>query len=118
GDPERGIATLRDAEAKWAAVGSTAYLADLYQFLAAAELARGDLDAAQAAAERSRALAAAGSSALLVAVADRLLGEILVARGDRTRGMVLIRLSRDALAGLDEVPELLRADAVLARLET
>ena len=117
GDPERGIATLRDAEAKWAAVGSTAYLADLYQFLAAAELARDDLDAAQAAAERSRALASAGSSALLVAVADRLLGEIQVARGDRMRGLVTIRLSRDALAELDEVPELIRADLVLARLE-
>ncbi len=117
GDPERGIATLRDAEEKWSAVGSTAYLADLHQFLAAAELARGDIDAAQTAAERSRALASAGGSAQLVAVADRILGEILVARGDRSRGLVMVRLSRDALAELDEVPERIRADAALARLE-
>jgi class 3 adenylate cyclase/predicted ATPase len=116
GDPDRGIAVLRDAEAKWAAVGSTPYLADLYQFLGAAELARGDLDAAQSAAERSRALAQSGGSAQLVAVADRLLGEILVARGERTRGLIMVRLSRDALAELDEVPERIRADAVLARL--
>ncbi len=98
-------------------MGSTAYLADLQQFLAAAELARGDIDAAQAAAERSRALASAGGSAQLVAVADRILGEILVARGDRSRGLVMVRLSRDALAELDEVPERIRADAALARLE-
>ena len=117
GDPERGIATLRDAEAKWRTVGSTAYVADLYQFLAAAELARGDLDAAQAAAERSRSLASAGASAVLVAVADRILGEILAARGDRSRGLVMLRLSRDALAELDEVPERIRADAALARVE-
>ena len=116
GDVERGLATLRDAEAKWAAVGGTTYLADLYQFIAAAELARGDLDAAQRAAERSRALASTNGSALLVAVADRIVGEIQVARGDRTRGLVTIRLSRDALAQLDEVPELIRAEGVLARL--
>jgi tetratricopeptide (TPR) repeat protein len=117
GDPERGLMTLRDAEAKWETVGSTAYLADLHQFRASAELARGDLDAAQRAAERSRELAVTGGSAPLVAVADRILGEILVARGDRSRGLVMVRLSRDALAEIDEVPERIRADAVLARLE-
>jgi class 3 adenylate cyclase/tetratricopeptide (TPR) repeat protein len=117
GDVERGIGTLREAEAKWAAVGSKAYLADLYQFIAAAELSRGELDAAQTAAERSRVLAVDGSSQHMVAVADRILGEILVARGERARGLVLIRLSRDALADLDEVPERARAEAALARLE-
>ena len=116
GDAERGLATLRDAEARWAAVGSTVYLPDLYQFIAAAELGRGDLDAAQRAAERARALAADASSAHLVAVADRIIGEILVARGERARGLVLIRLSRDTLDQLAEVPERARADAVLARL--
>ena len=116
GDVERGIATLRDAEARWNAVGSKAYLADLYQFIAAAELSRGGLDAAQAAAERSRRLAVDGGSTHMVAVADRILGEILVARGERTRGLVLLRLSRDALADLNEVPERLRAEAALARV--
>ncbi len=116
GDVERGIATLRDAEAKWEAVGSKTYLADLYQFIASAELSRGGLDAAQAAAERSRELAAAGGSTHMIAVADRILGEILVARGDRSRGLVLLRLSRDALAELNEVPERLRAEAALARV--
>jgi len=115
GDVERGIATLRDAEAKWAAVGSKTYLADLYQFVAAAELSRGGLDAAQGAAERSRQLAVEGGSTHMVAVADRILGEILVARGERTRGLVLLRLSRDALAELNEVPERMRAEAALAR---
>jgi hypothetical protein len=52
----------------------------------------------------------------MVAVADRILGEILVARGERTRGLVLLRLSRDALADLNEVPERLRAEAALARV--
>jgi tetratricopeptide (TPR) repeat protein len=116
GETERGLATLRDAEARWQTVGSKAYLPDLYQFIAAAELRRGDLAAAQDAAERSRALASSASSAHLVAVADLILGEILVRRGERARGLVLMRLSREALDQLAEVPETLRADAALARV--
>jgi class 3 adenylate cyclase/tetratricopeptide (TPR) repeat protein len=116
GDARRGLEVLRDAEGRWTALGSKTYLPDLYRFIASAELAQGQLDAAKAAGERSLELAGAANARHQEAMTLRVLGEIALARGDRSSARDALERSRAALIELDEPAELARTEAVLARL--
>jgi adenylate cyclase len=116
GDAERGRETLRDAESRWTRLGSTTYLPDLYRFIASAELASGDLEAATRAAERSLDLARGATARHQEAMTNRVQGEIAAARGDRNSARELLERSRAALRELDEPAELARTEAALARL--
>ena len=116
GDPARGLEVLRDAEARYIALGTTTYLPDLYRFIASAHLALGDLDAATAAADRSRELATAVSAQHQVAMTDRVLGQIAAARGDREAARAHLERSRVVLVAIDEAAELQRTEVALSRL--
>ncbi|HET9808697.1 MAG TPA: hypothetical protein VFQ66_03310, partial [Candidatus Limnocylindria bacterium] len=111
-----GRETLREAEARWTRLGSTTYLPDLYRFIASAELASGDLEAATRAAERSLDLARGATARHQEAMTNRVQGEIAAARGNRTTARELLERSRDALRDLDEPAELARTEAAIARL--
>lgn len=117
GDARRGREILRDAETRWAELGSTTYLPDLYRFVASAELAGGDAEAAARAAERSTELARAAEARHQEAMTTRVRGEIALARGDRDEARRLLEQSIRELRELDEPTELARAEAVLARLD-
>ncbi len=116
GDPEKGLAILREAEEGWRSLGSTSYLPDLYEFVASAELARGNLDAAAAAVARARNLADGASVPYKLAVLDRIAGQITIAGGDATEGRALLERSRVALMGLDEIAELRRTEAAITKI--
>jgi len=116
GDPVAGRADLLTAERLFAEVGSSLYLPDLYRFLASAELALHDLDAAERAAERSLAMARSDTLRHQQGMAARVLGEIALARGDANAARTLLESSREMLRELGEAAELARTDAVLARL--
>jgi class 3 adenylate cyclase/tetratricopeptide (TPR) repeat protein len=117
GDPARGREVLRDADERWKKLGSTTYLPDLYRFIASAELALGDLDAAAVAAERSLESARAASAMHQEAMTSRVLGEIAAARGQRALARELLERSRAALLSLGEAAEVARAEVALARLK-
>ena len=114
GEPDKGLAILHDAEEGWRALGSTTYLPDLYEFVASAELARGDLDAASVAVARARELAVGATATYKLAVLDRIAGQIAFARHDPDAGHALLERSRAALAALDEVAELRRTETAIA----
>jgi len=116
GDAVHGREMLRDAESRWTRLGSTTYLPDLYRFIASAELATGDLEAATLAAEKSLDLARGATARHQEAMTNRVQGEIAAARGDRSTARQLLERSRAALRELDEPAELARTEAVLARL--
>ena len=116
GDPEKGLAILREAEEGWRSLGSTSYLPDLYEFVASAELACGNLDAAAEAVARARDLAVGASAPYKLAVLDRIAGQITIAGGDATEGRALLERSRVTLMGLDEVAELRRTEAAIAKI--
>ena len=116
GDAERGRDTLREAEVRWTRLGSTTYLPDLYRFIASAELATGDLEAATRAAERSLDLARGATARHQEAMTNRVQGEIATARGDLNAARELLERSRTVLRELDEPAELARTEAALARL--
>ncbi|MEO8632407.1 MAG: adenylate/guanylate cyclase domain-containing protein [Chloroflexota bacterium] len=116
GDAARGRETLREAEARWTRLGSTTYLPDLYRFIASAELASGDLEAAATAAERSLDLARGATARHQEAMTNRVQGEIAAARGDTNIARELLERSRAVLRELDEPAELARTEAALARL--
>jgi len=116
GDAQRGRDVLREAETRWTRLGSTTYLPDLYRFIASAELALGDLEAATRAAERSLDLARGTTARHQEAMTNRVQGEIAAARGDRRSARELLERSRAALRELDEPAELERTEAAIAQL--
>ena len=116
GDAVTGRAELLTAERLFAEIGSSLYLPDLYRFLASAELALNDLDAAEQAAERSLTIARADKLRHQQGMAERVRGEIALARGEGERARTLLESSRETLRELGEAAELARTEAVLARL--
>lgn len=116
GDIERGRDDLLEAERRFIALGRTMYFADLYRFLAEAELRRADLDAATSAAERSLEFARSAKARHQEAMTQRVLAEIAIAQGDGERAKELLEASRQTLAELGEAGELRRTEAVLGRL--
>jgi class 3 adenylate cyclase len=116
GDIERGRADLLDAEAQFAALGNTKFLPDLYRFLALAELAAGDLGAAERAAEQSVDYARAANVRYQEAATQRVLAEIAIARGKVNEARELLESSRQTLVEVGHAEELARTEAVLLQL--
>jgi tetratricopeptide (TPR) repeat protein len=113
GDIAQGRADLLDAEARFDAIGSTIYLPDLYRYLATAELADGDLEAAERAAGRSLDYARAGTARHQEAATLRVMGEIALARGETDAARALLEVSRETLLKVGDTLELARTEAVL-----
>ncbi len=116
GEVGEGLANLLDAEVRFNALGRTMYFPDLYRFLASAELARGDPDAATKAAQRSLEFARAANARHQEAMTQRVLAEIALAGGDEPAARELLEMSRRTLAEFGEAGELARTEAILARL--
>jgi len=116
GQVVQGRADLLEAEALFKGMGSTTYLPDLYRFLASAQLAERDLDAATWAAERSLTLADAAGAEHQRAITERVLAEIALARGDTARARDLLRSSSETLRRVGEVAELARTETLLAQI--
>jgi adenylate cyclase len=113
GDIGQGRADLLDAEARFEAIGSTIYLPDLYRYLASAELADGDVEAAERAAARSLDYARAGTARHQEAATLRVMGEIALARGETDAARALLDVSRETLIKVGDTLELARTEAVL-----
>jgi tetratricopeptide (TPR) repeat protein len=116
GEWAQGRADLLDAEARFAAIGSTIYLPDLYRYLASAELAAGDLEAAEQATARSLDYARAGTARHQEAATLRVMAEIKLARNEPEAATALLRISRETLMRVGDTQELARTEAVLKRI--
>ena len=113
GDVSQGRTDLERAEVAFQALGSTKYFPDLYRFLASAELASGDLDAAERAAARSTEFARSANVPHQAAATQRVQAQIALARGDRRRAHELLENSRRTLSDVGDALELQRTEAVL-----
>jgi tetratricopeptide (TPR) repeat protein len=116
GDITQGRANLLDAEGRFAGLGSTLYLPDLYRYLAAAEVADGNLEAAQEAVVRSLSYAQAAGAHDQIAMTQRVEAQVAAARGDLVRARELLDASRRTLREVGDVGELARTEAVLDTL--
>jgi class 3 adenylate cyclase/tetratricopeptide (TPR) repeat protein len=116
GDVAGARIDLREAERRFAELGTTWYAPGLYRYIARAELAAGSLTEARAAAERSLELARVQQRRLLEALAQRVLAEIAIAAGEPERAVALLDQSRATLSELGEKDELARTDAVRRRM--
>ena len=114
GDAAAAREKLLEAERGFGA--NKTYLPDLYRFRAEAELVAGDLDAAEDAATRSLDRARDANARHQVAMTERVLGEIALARGERERARELAERSLGSLAELGDEAEIGRTRALLARL--
>ncbi|MDQ3808972.1 MAG: AAA family ATPase [Chloroflexota bacterium] len=110
-----GRVELQLAARRLEALGSAAYLPDVYRYLATGELLSGELVAAERAALRSLDFAHAGTAPHQEAATMRVMGEIALARGQASLARALLELSRQTLAELGDTLELARTQAVLAR---
>jgi tetratricopeptide (TPR) repeat protein len=117
GEIEQGRADLLDAESRFAAIGSTVYLPDLYRYLASAELAAGNLAGAEQAAARSLDHARAGTARNQEAATLRVMAEISLARGEVEAARALLKISLETLSKLGDRLELSRTEAVLKRID-
>ncbi len=117
GDLSGGRADLLEAEVRFERLGITAWLPELYQYLAQVELAAGDLDAAARAADQALEVSLAAQALQQQAMSKRVLGEVALARGDAAAARALLEESRLTLAQLGEVAELARTEAVLRKLD-
>ena len=115
GDAEGARRDLDDAEQRLAAIKSTTYLPDLYRFRAETELRARDLDAAERAGREALARSQAVKARHQIAMAERVLGEIALARGDRAAARDLLERSRATLLELSEINELRKTEAAIAR---
>ena len=116
GDIEQGRSDLVDAQARFATIGSTLYLPDLYRYLALAELATNNVIAAERAASESLACARSAGARDHEAITQRVLGQIAYARGQYHRAHELFEASRRTLVELGYTAELTRTEAALAAL--
>jgi adenylate cyclase len=117
GEVAQGRADLIEAERQMSALGNTQYQPGLYRYLASAELAAGNVEEAGVAAERSLELSRTAKSPHLIAMAQRALGEIAIARGQLAAAKELLETSRTVLAEHGEVGELRQTEAVLQKLD-
>ena len=116
GQIEQGRSDLLEAEARFAALGRSIYLPEIQRFLASAELAAGNLDAAARSAERSLELAGAANAPHQEAMTQRVLAQIALRRGDLGEARRLLEASRGTLAGVGEAAELARTEELLREL--
>src|SRR5204863_2353423 len=97
GQIEQGRSDLLEAEARFAALGRSIYLPEMHRFLASAELAVGNLEAAARSAERSLELAGTANAPHQEAMTQRVLGQIALKRGDIDEARRLLEASRRTL---------------------
>jgi ATP/maltotriose-dependent transcriptional regulator MalT len=97
-------------------LGNTKFLPDLYRFLASAELAAGNLEAATGAAEQSVDYARAANVRYQEAATQRVLAEIAIARGKVNEARELLEISRQTLVEVGHAEELARTEGVLLQL--
>ncbi len=116
GNIDQGRSDLLDAQARFAAIGSTLYHPDLYRYLAAVDLASGNLGGAEDAAEASLQYARAAGARDQEAIAQRVLGQLSHVRGQYNRAHELLETSRRTLADIGYAAELARTEAALAAL--
>jgi len=116
GEVAQGRTDLLQAEERFKTLGRTSYLPGLFRYLASAELATGDTDAAENAANRSLGLAKEAKASHQEAMAQRVLAEIALARQDRATARTLLETSRSTLTELGEIAELRRTEEVLRRV--
>jgi adenylate cyclase len=115
---EQGRADLLAAAAQFIALGRSMYMPHIHRFLASAELALGNLEAAATEASRSVEFARATNATHEEAMTRRVQAQIALARGDRPAALDLLRASRQTLAEVGEAGELARTEALLRDLET
>jgi len=113
---EQGRADLMDAAERFTSLGRSMYMPHIHRFLASAELAAGNLDAALEHATRSVAFARENDARHEEAMTQRVLAEIALARNDPATARQLLEASRRTLADVGEAAELARTEAVLRRL--
>jgi len=117
GDAEHGRRDLRDAATRLEALGSTGYLAEVYRYIASAELIAGHLAAAERAGQCSLDYARTSTARDQEAATQRVMGEIALANGAPDVARALLERSRKTLSGLGDALELERTERVLASLE-
>jgi class 3 adenylate cyclase/tetratricopeptide (TPR) repeat protein len=117
GDVVSARRDLTEAERRFGGCDSRPDLPDLHRWIALAALAESDLSEAEQRAHASIEAARALGVRHLEAMAERVLGEIALARGDVERARELLETSRAALAQVGEHDELRRAELALARSE-
>jgi adenylate cyclase len=113
GDAAGGREDLRAALGR---LERTKFLPGAHRDLARAELALGDLPAAQSHADIALDLAIKAKARQTAAQAQRVLAEIALARHDAARAQELLEQSRQTFIELGETTELARTDEVLARV--
>ena len=113
GEVDSGRLDLVEAEKRLLALDQSWLLPEVYRYLGSAELARGDLDAAQHAAQRALNLARDAGAPQQQATSQRVLGEIALRRGDRELARQLLDASRLTLIDIGEADEVVRTEAVL-----
>jgi adenylate cyclase len=116
GDVGSGRTALAEAGRRLESVGRTKFLPELNRALALAELKDGRLDAAAEAAERALRLAGDIHARHEEAMAQRILAEIAIARGNGDDARRLLNDSLATLRELGEATELARTEAVAQRL--
>ncbi len=116
GDVAGGRADLRDAERRYDALGSTTYHPDIYRYLAGADLASGDLDAATENAGRSLVYSRNAGASAQAGATERVIGQIALARGDRAAARTHLEESKRVLEEAGDVAELARTEAAYKAL--
>ena len=118
GELAPGRADLLEAEARLAGAGSTLYLPDLYRELAGAELAAGNVQAADEAVARSLQYAQAAAAIDQIAMTQRTQAQVELARGNVGRAHELLTASLQALREIGDIGESARTESVLQTLES
>src|SRR5438105_1004325 len=116
GQLEQGRADLLQAADRFAILGRSTHLPDIHRFLAAAELAAGNLEAAAEAAERFLVFARAAEAPRKEAMTQRVLAQIAIRRGEIAEARRLLEASRGTLAEVGEAAELARTEELLREL--
>ena len=106
--PPKALTNLLDAVGRFSVLGSTIYRPDTYRYLASAELALGDLDAALTAAHRSLDFAQRADAQHQVRATQRVLAEIELARGHTGVAYELLEASPGSPGALGDETELAR----------
>lgn len=116
GDFQRGREDLLEAQRRFAALGQSMYLPEIHRSLAVAELQAGNVGAAASEAERSLELARAGNAPRREAMAQRVLAQVAIARGQIANARALLEASHQIFSELGEAAELTRTETLLREL--
>jgi tetratricopeptide (TPR) repeat protein len=113
GDGPAGRVDLLEARARFEQLGTSMFLPDLHLYLAVADLADGELDAAHGAAQLGLNLAQAAGAPQQIALNARVLAEVETARGHLEAGQQLRAESEHTFEVLGAVGPQLQIEALL-----